>query len=470
MNQEFQMMLPIGAILQNGRYRIERYLSSGGFGNTYVVQNTTFGDQTAMKEFFMKGVSERDASTLQVSVSNHTNGTMFDAQREKFKKEARRLRALSSPYLVKVHDLFEENGTAYYVMDYVDGESLSERMKRTGQPMSEDEVRRILLQILNALGEVHSQQIWHLDLKPGNIMIDRQGNVKIIDFGASKQLSTTGSYATTTTSMCYTPGFAPAEQIDQDIDRIGPWTDLYALGATLYNLLTRQAPPTLSELQEPDAFRFPDSVSQDMRQLVTWMMNPSRSRRPQSVNEVLSRIIQQPAPSTQPTQQASVTKPAQTIDNNATRVSVNTNISTQVSAPKAEEGGKQPRERKTIQRNVLIFVVCAALAILAFSMFFYMSKEPQYKRATWEQRDSIRQVIYEAELEALKATIEPPPAPAEDSDEEMAAYKAAMAEYEAALACMWVDSTTAEFNARVEAAIAAFEYTLNTASAEEMAY
>lgn len=463
------MMLPIGAMLQNGRYRIERYLSSGGFGNTYVVQNTTFGDLAAMKEFFMKGVSERDASTLQISVSNHTNGTMFDAQREKFKKEARRLRALSSPYLVKVHDLFEENGTAYYVMDYVDGESLSERMKRTGQPMSEDEVRRILLQILNALGEVHSQQIWHLDLKPGNIMIDRQGNVKIIDFGASKQLSTTGSYATTTTSMCYTPGFAPAEQIDQDIDRIGPWTDLYALGATVYNLLTQQAPPTLSELQEPDAFRFPDSVSQDMRQLVTWMMNPSRSRRPQSVNEVFSRIKQQPSPSLQPSQQESVTKPAQTIDNNATRVSANASTNTQISAPKEDEG-KQPKEKKTLQRNVLIFVVCAVLAILTFSLFFNMSKEPQYKRVTQEQRDSITHAIYEEELEALKATIEPPPAPAEGSDEEMADYKAAMAAYHEALACMWVDTTSAEFHERVEAAIAAFEYYLNEASAEEIAY
>lgn len=227
-NQDYKSMLPIGSELQMGKYRVERYLSSGGFGNTYVVKNVEFDEIFAMKEFFMKGINEREQTMItHVSVSNPTNSEQFDQQRDKFKKEARRLRGLHNKHLVQVHDLFEENGTAYYVMDYVEGESLSALLKRTGQPLSEHETLRILSEVLEGLDEVHKQKIWHLDLKPGNIMLNGQGEAILIDFGASKQLMDSGTYATTTGAMCYTPGYAPAEQIDQNIERIGPWIMLW---------------------------------------------------------------------------------------------------------------------------------------------------------------------------------------------------------------------------------------------------
>ena len=107
-------MLCVGTILR-GMYRIDGYLSSGGFGNTYIATNTEFEETVAIKEFFMKGVTERDETTSVVSVSNADNVQQFEEQREKFKKEARRLRKLKSKHIVNVHDLFEENGTAYYV-------------------------------------------------------------------------------------------------------------------------------------------------------------------------------------------------------------------------------------------------------------------------------------------------------------------------------------------------------------------
>ena len=140
-------MLRIGTVLR-GIYRIEKFLSSGGFGNTYVATNVEFDERYAIKEFFMKGVTQRDDNQTTVSVSNSENENSFLQQKEKFKKEARRLRKLQNEHIVKVHDMFEENGTAYYVMDYVDGENLSERLKRTGKPMSEGEVRQLLPQIL----------------------------------------------------------------------------------------------------------------------------------------------------------------------------------------------------------------------------------------------------------------------------------------------------------------------------------
>ena len=129
--------------LQGGKYKIERVLGQGGFGNTYIGYNTEFEETVAIKEFFMKGVTERDETTCAVSVSNAGNVAQFEEQREKFKKEARRLRKLKNRHIVKVHDLFEENGTAYYVMDFIDGESLAERIKRTGQTLTEAEVTEI---------------------------------------------------------------------------------------------------------------------------------------------------------------------------------------------------------------------------------------------------------------------------------------------------------------------------------------
>ena len=277
--------------LQGGKYRIERVLGQGGFGNTYVGYNTEFEETVAIKEFFMKGVTERDETTSVVSVSNADNVQQFEEQREKFKKEARRLRKLKNEHIVKVHDLFEENGTAYYVMDYIDGESLAEKIKKTGQPFTEAEVRSILSQILEALKEVHQNEIWHLDLKPGNIMIDKSGNAYLIDFGASKQIRANGSM-TTSTALCYTPGYAPNEQIGQMYDRFGPWTDIYALGATVYNLLTNKKPPMAIDIEEDeeDAFDFPATISDEMRKLVVWMMQPKRKARPQNVDGLIEKL------------------------------------------------------------------------------------------------------------------------------------------------------------------------------------
>ena len=277
--------------LQGGKYRIDRMLGQGGFGITYKGYNREFEETVAIKEFFMKGVTERDETTSIVSVSNAENISQFEEQREKFKKEARRLRKLKNRHIVRVHDLFEENGTAYYVMDYVDGESLAERIRRTGKSLTENEAKNILSQILEALREVHRNEIWHLDIKPGNIMLDKGGTAYLIDFGASKQIRANGSM-TTSTALCYTPGFAPNEQVGQMYDRFGPWTDIYALGATIYNVLTNKKPPMSIDIdeEEEDAFDFTYDVSDGTRKLILWMMQPKRKKRPQSVDEIEGRL------------------------------------------------------------------------------------------------------------------------------------------------------------------------------------
>lgn len=289
------LMLKTGSILRN-TYRIEGYLSSGGFGNTYVVTHINLNRKFALKEFFMKDVSERENNQSSVRVSNAGKLQEFSEQREKFKKEARRLCDLNNKHIVRVYDLFDENETSYYVMDFIDGENLKDKLKREGKPMTEAAVLNVLRQLMDALQEVHNLGLWHLDLKPANIMMDKNGVVKLIDFGASKQFDASKGGAISTSAVSYTKGYAPIEQIGMSYDKFGPWTDFYALGATLYNLLSNRTPPMSSDISEdttPDksvALPYPEGVSRQMRGLVQWMMRTNRKERPQSVKDIINYL------------------------------------------------------------------------------------------------------------------------------------------------------------------------------------
>ena len=281
--------------LQGGKYRIEQMLGQGGFGITYLARNTVFDIDVAIKEFFMKDENDRNGSS--VTMPNTTKQELFHGQMEKFKKEAKRMFAIKNEHVIGVQDLFEENGTAYYVMDYVDGENLAERLKRTDKSMSEQEVRAILPQILDALKSVHDAGIWHLDLKPANIMLDKAGNVKLIDFGASKQLNAQKGGATTSTAISYTNGYAPREQMEQNYDKFGPWTDIYALGATLYTMLTNKRPPLPTDIDDDIsddkhfALPIPQEFQNSLEQkLILWLMETNRNLRPQNVDSITEFI------------------------------------------------------------------------------------------------------------------------------------------------------------------------------------
>lgn len=373
-----QNMLQVGTIL-HGTYKIESYLASGGFGNTYLAKNIEFDETYAIKEFFVKGVCQRDDNSTTISVSNAENTNSFEQQREKFKKEARRLRSLSNPHIVKVYDLFEENGTAYYVMDYVDGENLSARLKRTNAPLAESDVRNYLNQILDGLEAIHNEGMFHLDIKPANIMVDSHDVVKLIDFGASKQQSTVGG-ATMSTGISYTNGYAPSEQMAQSYDKFGPWTDFYALGATVYKLLTNQEPPSVSDLSEDDtedkhlALPMPN-VSEEMKKLVVWMMQVNRLKRPKNVGEI-RRFLQQSSVATSNNEETKAFSPHQSYANPVNDeeetvwaskhgdAKVEENEQTQSKIEKQTSGDTANKNTHFVVVFILVIVVVCAIAIM----------------------------------------------------------------------------------------------------------
>ena len=372
--EKIRQLLPVGTTLQD-RYRIEQQLASGGFGNTYVVTNIRFDERWAMKEFFMKGISERDDDTSAVSVASASK-PQFEAQREKFNKEARRLHRLRHPGIVHVEDLFDENDTSYYIMDYIGGGSLAEALKRHG-PFSEQRVRRLLPNLLDALEYVHNQEMWHLDLKPGNILLDEEGNPVLIDFGASKQLGMSGANSTST-AMTYTQGYAPSEQVDQNLDRIGPWTDLYALGATLYNLLTGNTPPLVSEIQEAEAaaFMFPETVSGQMRKLILWMMNPNRRKRPQSVAEVRAFL----------NIDATNSKPEDTTDNDSDGT---------IMPEHKDSNEPEPSFLQRFWENYRKAIVCCIAAALAIALAIVLWPKAETEPASEDPVPTVTSVVNE---------------------------------------------------------------------------
>jgi serine/threonine-protein kinase len=208
-----------------------------------------FNELYAMKEFYMRGVNMRNGNNVTVSVPD--NHDSYESQKEKFKKEAIRLRNLHNKHIVRVHDLFEENGTVYYVMDFIDGRSLADVLKQQG-PMSEAEARKMLEQLLLILDAVRRQGLTHMDIKPSNILMEQGRNVRLMDLGIADVTDTVNS---ATSGMMGTPKYAAPEQFSsaEAKPQLTAATDIYEAGVTLYELLTAYNPfnaNTVAEARE----------------------------------------------------------------------------------------------------------------------------------------------------------------------------------------------------------------------------
>ncbi|MEN9869792.1 MAG: hypothetical protein RLZZ171_775 [Cyanobacteriota bacterium] len=228
-------ILSPGACLASGEYRIKQPLGQGGFGITYQGIDTRLNRAVAVKEFFPEGCW-REGSTV-VSAGRWNLDTYSNAK-QKFLLEGQTLGQFHHPGIVQVFYYFEENNTAYMVMEYLQGKTLAEFLKQRKGTLSEAKALEYIAKVGEALEILHQAQFLHRDIKPDNIMLADDGRVVLIDFGAARDF-TTSSTARYTTML--TPGYAPLEQYGRSL-KYGAFTDIYALGSTLYHLLTGEAP------------------------------------------------------------------------------------------------------------------------------------------------------------------------------------------------------------------------------------
>lgn len=283
------------AVLCNGKYRLEKILGQGGFGITYkaIMKETVSGSlgnmevdvPVAIKEFFMKDTCEREEGTGKITVPSQGSRAVVELYRKKFVKEAKNLAQMNHPHIVKVVDVFEENDTVYYVMQYLSGGSLTDYVKQHGA-LDEAIAIKYIQQIGSALEYMHQRHICHYDVKSSNILLDDKGGAMLIDFGISKGYTEEG-HQTSSTPVGISAGYAPLEQYQQSLQDFSPATDVYGLAATLFYLLTGKNPPEASIVLNEGIGDKSIGISDTVWHAIEQGMNPRKKDRVQTVSEFL---------------------------------------------------------------------------------------------------------------------------------------------------------------------------------------
>ena len=281
-------ILPVGTVLKK-RYCIGEVLGKGGFGVTYKAFDTVDSKIVAVKEYYPSGLVHRDTGTTQISVSSKQYEDNFKVGADKFFEEAKMVsRFNGNPNIVNVYEFFYENGTVYFAMEYLDGVDLKHFVKERGGKLPQENVLYIANIITDALLIAHSMNVLHRDISPDNIFILNNGEVKLIDFGAARQVLAEQSKSI---SVILKQGFAPLEQY-QRRGKQGPWTDIYALGATLYYVITGKMPDEVTErLDFPDIGSADEyGVDPDFWEIIRKCMEVRAADRYQTVFELKEKL------------------------------------------------------------------------------------------------------------------------------------------------------------------------------------
>ena len=257
-------ILPPGSLLQD-HYRLAKSLGQGGFGVTYLAFDETLEIRLAIKEYLPKDSASRSRDALTIT-SSSKNQEDYQYGLQGFLKEARMLAQFQGhPGIVGVRRFFEENNTAYLVMDFVDGDSLKKILENRGGQLPWKEAVEIMVHVLAALRAVHrvsdsGEPMLHRDIAPDNIYITKDGQVKLLDFGAARYASGDLSHSL---SVVLKEGYAPEEQYRKK-GRQGPWTDVYACGATLYRMITGELPDNALDRQAEEELQRPSELGIDL--------------------------------------------------------------------------------------------------------------------------------------------------------------------------------------------------------------
>ena len=257
--------LPKGTRLQQGKYTVDAVLGQGGFGITYLATDTALRRRVAIKELFPPGCVRHGVSVGLPTPLARLNATEFDRAKGWFVTEAQALARFIHPGIVRVYTEFKENNTAYMVMEYLQGKTLAELWVANGRGLSEREAVRYVMAIGQALREVHEASLLHRDVKPQNVIVTDDGRAVLVDFGAVRGFT---AGVTENIDIVLTPGYAPLEQYAIRA-RVSVSTDVYALGATLYNLLAGRVPVAAPDRYGGIALAAPEQLNPQVRERVS---------------------------------------------------------------------------------------------------------------------------------------------------------------------------------------------------------
>ncbi len=285
--------LPIGYMLHD--YVITQVLSTGGFSFVYLAQDAD-KDIVAIKEYMPTGLALREDGAT-VMINSDDDSATFRHGLKCFFEEGLALAKIDHKNIVRVTNFFRENNTVYMVMQYERGKSLQEYILSQTEPVSEKFVRRVFGELLNGLREVHTRKLLHLDIKPANIYIRLDGSPVLLDFGSARQTLTS---VQPKLSPSYTPGFAPPEQYFER-KKLGPWSDIYSVGASMYSCLTRSAPMSANQRIEKDflapAVKIGKGIySKDLLEIIDNCLKLDYMKRPQSVFSLQKTLLTHVAP------------------------------------------------------------------------------------------------------------------------------------------------------------------------------
>lgn len=354
-NQVHQLKASI--ILQN-RYLIGEAIGQGGFGITYIGLDTKLETPVAVKEYYPNGISNRNnTATDTVTVTSSEN--IYRHGKERFLLEARNLAKFKgNPGIVGVLDHFEENNTAYIVMDYIEGTTLKEWVETKG-PFKADACFNMMKPIITVLEQMHSQKIVHRDISPDNIMRTPRGDLKLLDFGAAREVSGDKSI-----SVMLKPGYAPYEQYRSNGDQ-GPWTDVYGFCATMYFCMTGKKPEASTDRMEDDLLKRPTELGVELSgaqesALMRGMAVRVRERY-QSVSELKSALFEN-----EKTLQRGISGE----DDDQTRVELTNLTPCMENENKINEVGSDDNDHHISWKDIAICSLVAAVVVLVLLMVF----------------------------------------------------------------------------------------------------
>jgi len=380
--------LPVRTIL-NGKYLIGRVLGEGGFGITYLGWDLNLDLKIAIKEYYPTGfVTRENTTTNTVTPFTGEKNQFFQSGREKFIEEAKRLaKFYSLPGIVSIKDFFLENGTAYIVMEYVDGETFKQYLASMGGKIPAEQMFEMMKPLMKSLIEIHKVGIIHRDISPDNIMITKEGNIKLLDFGAARDFADSGNKSL---SVMLKPGYAPEEQY-RSRGVQGPWTDIYALCATMYKAITGATPDESSERLRHDELKKPSELGIRilLQQEAVLMkgMAVFQEERFQSISELSSVLYNTTNQETiSPILTYSATKPAQSNVDSQPKSEFNTKPNHELNKEAKHELNIETKHESNIEpkhelyiepqarhnykpvtflrKKVLIGVVCVAMLII----------------------------------------------------------------------------------------------------------